>query len=342
MIVNCPNCTARFSLPDGALGSTGRKMKCSQCGHKWHQMPVDDATDDMAAPMHADAPAPARRPAPVGAGADVPLEMEPGSASPPRRAAMPDGGDIPMESGLGPSSDDDTTDLDALADMLEQGGGFGSAGDDGDDSGGTNRGSSDLDSLINAEDPDDIPSMFASPEDDDDDTGGRKGGRWLKVAVVLLLVLGGLGAGAWFGRMQVVAWVPQAQGLYAMVGLPVQTLGAGLRFQNVAGERVVEDGVDTLIVRGFIANVGGEDREVPHLKLTLYDAQDAPVQSMVSRPPQPTVGADGSAGFRLTLENPPATARRFEVDWTYDPAPPDSGTGGSGPAMGGAVGGVQG
>lgn len=112
--------------------------------------------------------------------------------------------------------------------------------------------------------------------------------------------------------------------VYDALGVPVQTLGMGLRFQNVAGERVVEDGVDTLIVRGFIANVAGEERPVPHLRLTLFDAEDTPVQTMFSRPPQETVGPEATAGFRLTLENPPATARRFEVDWTEAPVGGDA------------------
>lgn len=326
MIVNCPNCATRFTLPDGALGTAGRRMKCARCGHKWHEMPPQDeaeaAPDDTWAEPE---PAPAAAPA-----SDVPLEMEPGA--PAGRAAPPDAGDIPMESAPGQGGlqgrDDDTTDLDALADMLSRDDDFNADQDDGDADGRA----PDLDSLINADDPDDIPSMFASPEDEEDD--GRRKRRWPAVLVVLLIVIGGLAAGAWFGRQQIIAWVPQAQGLYAMTGLPVQSLGAGLRFQNVAGERIVEDGVDTLIVRGFIANIADSPREIPHLKLTLYDAEDKPVQSMVSRPPQPTVEAETNTGFRLTLENPPASARRFEVDWTAAPAPNGT-SNGPGPAIGG-------
>ncbi|WP_043645540.1 DUF3426 domain-containing protein [Caenispirillum salinarum] len=316
MIVSCPNCETRFTLPDGAIGASGRKMKCAKCGHKWHQMPEDNEAEAASAPMEeaaaGDVPAGAApEPATAGGGADVPLEMDPGTPAP-RPATEPDGGDIPMESGPGgrrPEADDDTTDLSAIAAMLDNND---LGGDDDLDDEAERQ---DLGRLLDADEPDPIPSMFGSPDDEDD----KPKRRWPVVLVLLLVVVGGLGAGAWYGRQQVVAWVPQTAPLYAALGAPVQTLGMGLRFQNVAGERVVEDGVDTLIVRGFIANVAGGERPVPHLRLTLYDAEDNPVQSMVSRPPQETVASESTAGFRLTLENPPATARRFEVDWTDAP-----------------------
>lgn len=39
MILTCPQCSANFKVPDGALGDNGRKVKCSDCGHIWHQVP---------------------------------------------------------------------------------------------------------------------------------------------------------------------------------------------------------------------------------------------------------------------------------------------------------------
>ncbi len=54
MDVSCPNCATRFRIPDGAIGEDGRTVRCSKCGHTWHQMPVVDepeapAKDDPAA-----------------------------------------------------------------------------------------------------------------------------------------------------------------------------------------------------------------------------------------------------------------------------------------------------
>ena len=43
MILTCPNCSTKFNIKDGALGKTGRKVKCSKCDHSWHAMPNGEA-----------------------------------------------------------------------------------------------------------------------------------------------------------------------------------------------------------------------------------------------------------------------------------------------------------
>lgn len=62
----CPNCQARYQLPDGAIGPEGRKVSCSSCAHKWR--------------AHAEEPAPAETPAPAG---------QPAAAAPPAVVAPP-------------------------------------------------------------------------------------------------------------------------------------------------------------------------------------------------------------------------------------------------------------
>lgn len=43
MRILCPECASGFDVPDNAITAKGRKLKCSQCEHKWHQMPVEAA-----------------------------------------------------------------------------------------------------------------------------------------------------------------------------------------------------------------------------------------------------------------------------------------------------------
>lgn len=43
MILSCPACDARFSVPDTALGKYGRKLRCSKCRHEWFQASPDVA-----------------------------------------------------------------------------------------------------------------------------------------------------------------------------------------------------------------------------------------------------------------------------------------------------------
>jgi predicted Zn finger-like uncharacterized protein len=39
MILECPSCHAKFSVPDGALGTAGKQVRCSKCAHTWLAKP---------------------------------------------------------------------------------------------------------------------------------------------------------------------------------------------------------------------------------------------------------------------------------------------------------------
>ena len=47
MILACPSCDARFSVPDEALLSDGRTVRCSSCAHQWF---AQSAAEDAPAP----------------------------------------------------------------------------------------------------------------------------------------------------------------------------------------------------------------------------------------------------------------------------------------------------
>lgn len=37
MILTCPSCTMRYLVSEGAVGPSGRQIKCAHCGHQWFQ-----------------------------------------------------------------------------------------------------------------------------------------------------------------------------------------------------------------------------------------------------------------------------------------------------------------
>ena len=51
MRITCPECFAQFDVPDGAIKETGRKLRCGQCKHQWHQLPIpSEPTEIMKTP----------------------------------------------------------------------------------------------------------------------------------------------------------------------------------------------------------------------------------------------------------------------------------------------------
>ena len=50
MRITCPECFAQFDVPDSAIKETGRKLRCGQCKHQWHQLPIPDITPEIMEP----------------------------------------------------------------------------------------------------------------------------------------------------------------------------------------------------------------------------------------------------------------------------------------------------
>lgn len=111
MLITCPSCATNFSIPDSALGTTGRKLKCAKCSHKWFQEPLmvmeedDDSDFDLKGPSFSAPPPPEPRfdepPRPM-ARPSVSSDLDDfGSAPPPSFGSRPP--PPPMDDDLGQS-----------------------------------------------------------------------------------------------------------------------------------------------------------------------------------------------------------------------------------------------
>jgi len=73
----CPNCEAKYEVPEDAIPETGRDVQCANCGHAWYQMRQRAASAETAAPVAA---TPAAAPVPV---VETPAPAEPVATVPP-------------------------------------------------------------------------------------------------------------------------------------------------------------------------------------------------------------------------------------------------------------------
>ncbi len=351
MIITCPACSTFYSIDPTLFGSGETVVRCSKCGKQWLQEPVAATPERTAAAPPPPAPAselaPAPEPAPEPEPAPAP-EPEPEPAPAPEREPEPQPEPQPEpetkpepEPEPEPESkpEAETAPEAAAAGAEEPGGEDGApageeeaeplseealdammaekpepaeaaAGDGDEDEPGA------VDTPEDMPEPEPIPQGITAPLPQSD--GEKKMGLGLRIAISATVVLVVLAAGLYLGRGSFIAYWPQAERWYAAVGLSASALGDGLEFRNVKPERDVENGVDVLVVRGIIANVSDVPREVPLIRVAIYDADRDLVQSMVVSPSKRRLGPGDTITFNARLLNPPATARGAEVFFTRE------------------------
>ena len=324
MIITCPDCSTFYSIDPTLLGSGESVVRCSKCGKQWLQEPVDAAPERTAAAPPPPAPAPAPVPEPEPAPAPEPEpEPEPKPEPEPEPESRPEAETAPeaaadVEEAAGedgaPSGEEEAEplseeDLDAM--MAEKPEPAEAAAGDGDeDEPGA------VDTPEDMPEPEPIPQGITTPPPQSD--GEQRAGPGLRVAISAAVVVAALAAGLYFGRGSIVAYWPQAERWYAAVSLSAGALGDGLEFSPLKSERDVENGTDVLVVRGFIANVSDVPREVPLIRVEIYDADRDLVQSMVVSPSKRRLGPGDTITFQARLLNPPATARGVAVTFTRE------------------------
>jgi hypothetical protein len=178
----------------------------------------------------------------------------------------------------------------------------------------------DLAALDELPEPEPIPQVFTPDAEDEGAAGAGEGKsrKGLIVAVAAVVVLAALGAGLFFGRGFITNMWPGAAGIYAMIGLGGNEVGAGLDIRDVKSAREVQNGVDVLVVTGVVANVTDEERMVPMIRVALYDGNGVEVQHDIAAPLKNRLPGKANIAFKAQLSEPSALARRLEVTFTKD------------------------
>lgn len=302
MKITCPSCSTSYDVRAEALGKSGRSVKCTRCGTRWHAMAED--MDALAAGNEAGNPV-------KGAAKFDPM---------PENAAMPDPEDWGDEAGEADFDADDTEagakparEIVDAAEMARN---------------------APAQALIEGEvaetgKPKDIESQARRPRirirrarrnknSPPLFAGLRAKAKRLKVhrlvgAMVFLLAVA-LGVFTYGLRNEIVSRVPDLAGLYRLAGLEVNL--RGLEFRDLRTFREVEAGNAVLVIEGTIENPGKKASYVPAVRLALRSEDAQEIYAWIVEPKVRQLEAGGTTRFRTRLTTPPDLAADIHVRFT--------------------------
>lgn len=284
MKLTCPSCETSYEIAGAAMPAEGRKVRCARCGNRWH------------APGPATAPEPEENPPAEQDEAQAPQSLHEGEDGTwaAEDAAAAEGGRTDAVAPVRRSADAELV----AAEMVDDA--------DEDEEHGA---SSDW-----LREEDDVPREAAALKAARRVRIHRTSKRRNSAHTIYGFLIGAtlaMGVLAVQYRDDVVRSVPETAQIYSALGMDVNI--RGLRFEALAPQRTIEDGVPTLVVEGKILNIRNEDTAVPALHFVLRDAAGDELYNWTIEPLQQALERDGELPFKTRLASPPADAEAVEL-----------------------------
>jgi len=327
MIIACPACGTRYAVPDSAIGSEGRTVRCAKCKHSWFQEPPE--LDLPPQPQAAPPPAPpAATPAPPPGPADeTEMEAEPAPAPPPAPPADPAGPSVShwrtdeAEQAATRSDEDATMAVRALRRGLAQRDQEVERG-----KAATARPSEPPPPLAQSAAPVEYEAEPPFADEDEDDYGDEGGvsqfdyrapftrrrntlKMWtIAAAVFAALATGTVVAVNYYGLPD---WVPLNRPAFG-IGKP----GLELDFpREEQRSETLESGDKIFRVRGTISNTARETLAVPNLMVVFSDARERKVGDWVVVPAKRQLAPGESVNVTEAIANIPPGAAVADLGW---------------------------
>ncbi len=281
MNLTCPSCGATFRVGSAQLGPSGRRVRCGECRHTWHQKALveNQAPAPAPAPVLAPEPEPAADPTAEQAAAKAaaqpfaPSETEAGAgdASKPAERAKPEppAKTVPEAApGLEEAAFGDRVSRRAF-------------------------------------------SRPARPLPKQSSVTLAVG--WAIYGAVVI----GLASGFYFGRAPLVAMVPEITRLYDLVGIKDEVVDLGLELRDLKTVTRQIDGGRVVVVEGRVINISNQNRDVPPLYASVTDAEGFELDRWTFQAASASLPPGGTTHVETVAKNTPRGGNVF-IDFVIE------------------------
>jgi predicted Zn finger-like uncharacterized protein len=272
MNLTCPSCGATFRVESAQLGPAGRRVRCGDCRHTWHQkapgedqalapepeLPADPAAEQAAAKAAAKPFAPSK----VDAGAVESSESAKSARPDPPAEAVPDVAPGIIPGGPGEAASGERVSRRAF-------------------------------------------SKPARPRPKQSSVSLALG--WAIYGVVVI----GLGSGFYYGRAPLVAMVPEMTRLYDLIGLKEKVYELGLELRDLKTVTRQIDGGRVVVVEGLVINLSDQARQVPQLYASVTDAEGLELDRWTFRAASASLPPGATTHFETVAKNTPRGGNVF-------------------------------
>lgn len=310
MIIICPDCSAQYDLPAGAIGDNGRKVKCASCTNSWRAFAeVEPQTEpEQVTPEGAPISAPSMTSGGASSQAALKVEDEIEEKFEDSIAAV---AEADAEAALKKDAEDDTlfkngdeADLDAEFEKVS--------------------------ASVEGYDAKPIPAdtqLKPNPTENPEKLKERQEAlqkrhavlarnlpqqrlrRWARLGSAIMLMTVALGSFTF--RDQLVTSYPSLVNLYRIIGADVNVIG--LELNNVKTSRALRDGVEVLRIRADLSNVSGSQISVPRVHVEVKGVDDTVLYEWVATPQVRVLRPEEQVEFRTELSLPPKQAMEISL-----------------------------